>query len=511
VLKLIRRALENEAATVQVWSDWQVTQENVLREIPHLLKAIVFHLDHIEEAAGILLRLAQNDSRAPHQYPEHSRRVLEEMAEYGRYKPVLYNDWIADFATQMSRDPHAFEGAFTPLNLMGKLLAKGDEFAESEGFTVSFGGFSLNYQAVRPVREKALAILERCLNTEDPKVALGATKSISHVLSGFLPMIGHVVSEEEIKWQMDERLSVLSMVENRLKKATPTPLLRQIRSVLRHARPHTKGTPLGKRIEEVLSKIPQSDDLLIFDAFSTGQSDHDGFYENLEGADRSRKELITRGVAAFRTKFPDGSRQVDVLVQLVKDAEACDIELGGNPYSFIEELCSIDFVEVFLPYAMNDSHPLLAQMVSVPLRWLRQSDLPRYRSAGVEAAAHKNYLVAYGTANAVSYGPNLNAPLIEDVAILQSLARHLVVAVRYLTLTGIRRLGAHEKYEHEAIEMLLASEVGDDSKMADEMCGAADYAGINKEHLSEGQIRLLLDKLVIAKEIDGHHTERFLA
>ena len=65
VLRLIRRALENEAATVQVWSDWQVTQENVLREIPPLLKAIAFHLDHIEEAAGILWRLAQSD-RALH-------------------------------------------------------------------------------------------------------------------------------------------------------------------------------------------------------------------------------------------------------------------------------------------------------------------------------------------------------------------------------------------------------------------------------------------------------------
>jgi hypothetical protein len=511
VLRLIRRALEHDAATVQLWSDWAVTQEHVLREIPPLLKAISFHLDHIEEAAEILWRLAQSDTRAPHQYPDHSRRVLEEMTEYGRYKPVRYNDWMADFAARMCRDPQAFEGDFTPLNIVDKLLAKGGEFTESEGFTISLGGFSLNYPAVRPVREKALRIIEICFNTEDPKVALRATKSISHVLAGFLPMIGHAVSEEEIRWQLDERLSVLSMVENRLKKAVPTPLLRQVRSILRHARPHTKGTPLGKRIEEVISKIPQSDDLLIFDAFSSGQWDHDGFYENLEDADRSRKELITRGVAAFRTKFRDGPRQVDGLVQLVKDAEACGIEVGGNPYSFIEELCSEDFVEAFLPYAMNDSHPLLAQMVSVPLRWLRQSDLRRYGSAGVEAATHKNYLVAYGTANAVSYGPNLNAPLAEDVAILQSLARHPAAAVRYLTLTGIRRLGAHEKYEREGIEMLLASEVGDDSKMADEMCGAADYAGINKEHLSEGQIRLLLDKLVTTKEIDGHHTERFLA
>src|SRR6266704_3479132 len=228
-------------------------------------------------------------------------------------------------------------------------------------------------------------------------------------------------------------------------------------------------------------------------------------------ADRSRKELITRGVAAFRTKFPDGPRQVDGLVQLVKDAEDCGVELGSNPYSFIEALCSEDFVRAFLPYAMNDPHPLLAYMTIVTFRWLRGSDLAQYRKVGIEAATHKNRLLALGAADSIASGPNLNAPLVEDVAILELLAQHPDAAVRRLTFTGIRRLGEHAPYEREAIEMLLASEIGDASGMAEEMCGAVDYAGIKKEHLSEKQIHLLLDKLVPTKEIDGHHTERFLA
>jgi uncharacterized protein DUF4062 len=511
VLRLVRRAMENEAATTQVLSDWQITQEHVLREIPALLRAIALHLDHIEEAAGILWQMAQRDRRAPNQFPDHSRRVLEEMAEYGRYKPVQYNDWMADFAARLCRDPRTFEGPFTPLNIVDKLLAKEGEFTESEGFTVSFGGFALNYAVVRPVREKALGIIETCLNADDSKVALRATDSVSRVLSGFLPMIGHVLSEEEVRWQMEERLSVLTVVENRLKKGAPTPLLRQIRSVLRHARPHAKGTPLGKRINEVLANIPQSEDLLIFDAFSTGQWDLDGQHEDLAQADQARQELILRGVDAFRKKFPDARQQVAGLVQLVNDAEACGIELGNKPYNFIAELCSEDFVREFLSYAMGDPHPLLAQMISASLRWLREKDLARYKAAGLAAANHKNFLLGYDTANAVCYGPNLSTPLAEDVAILHVLARHPAVAVRHSAFFGIRRLGANEKYERDAIEMLLASEVGDDSKMADEMCGAADYGGINKEHLSEDQVRALLDKLVITKEIDGHHTERFLA
>lgn len=59
--------------------------------------------------------------------------------------------------------------------------------------------------------------------------------------------------------------------------------------------------------------------------------------------------------------------------------------------------------------------------------------------------------------------------------------------------------------------MLVASDIGEDSKMADEMCGAVDYQGIKKEHLSEAEVRILLDKLLVTKEIEQHHTERFLA
>lgn len=168
-------------------------------------------------------------------------------------------------------------------------------------------------------------------------------------------------------------------------------------------------------------------------------------------------------------------------------------------------------MQAYLPYAMDDPHPLLAQMIMVALRWLRQTDPARYRIAGIAAATHKNALVAYGAANAVSYGPNLSQPLAADASTPQELARHPSPIVRHLTFTGIRRLGAHAAYERDAIEMLLASGIGDDARLAEEMCGAVDYMGINKEHLSEAQVQAMLDKLVPTKQIDDHHIERFLA
>ena len=122
----------------------------------------------------------------------------------------------------------------------------------------------------------------------------------------------------------------------------------------------------------------------------------------------------------------------------------------------------------------DDADSLLAQMISIPLRRLRSLDTERYREVGVQCAAHKNALVAYGTANAVSYGPNLNAPIPEDLSIVAALADHPKAIVRHLTFTGIRRIGAHAEYERGAIDLLIRAEIGEDPGMADEMCGAVD-------------------------------------
>ncbi len=203
-----------------MWSDWQVTQENVLREIPPLLKAIAFHLDHIEEAAGILRSLAQNDSCAPHQYPDSFSPSPGRNARMRtlRTRPIQRLD--GRLRSEMSRDRHAFDGDFTPLNLVDKLLAKG---------------------VVRSLKDSRSRLrgFSRTIPRCDP-----FGKNRTHGF-GRVEIVG--------EWMND---SGWSMVENRLKKAMPAPLLRQIRSVLHPARPHTKDAPLSKRIEEVLSRIP---------------------------------------------------------------------------------------------------------------------------------------------------------------------------------------------------------------------------------------------------------------
>src|SRR3974390_910459 len=172
------------------------------------------------------------------------------------------------------------------------------------------------------------------LSGRSQAAALRATESISRVLSGFLPAVGRAISDEEFRWQQGERIAVLDIVENRLTRPTTTALVRQIRSVVRRSRPQTRDNPVADKIGSILSSIPQTDDLLMFDAFSTGEWELDVEHADLQEADKARQKLLSQGVAAFRVKFPSGQEQVDGLVQMVKDAEACGIDIGNKPYNF---------------------------------------------------------------------------------------------------------------------------------------------------------------------------------
>jgi hypothetical protein len=512
VIRLVHRAIESQAVTTNLSRTWQVTQDDVLRTLPPLLGAIGHHLDHFEEAVRMLWELARRDIRDANRYPEDAWRVLEELAEYGRYKPVALNDCMAEFSIRQAREPGAFEGPHTPLDIADKLLAKEGQFTDADGYSFSFGGFGLHYPNVKNVRDKSISFVKDCLNSTDNKIALRAVASLSKILAGYLPMGVRNIPAEELAWQNEERLTALQIIEDRLRRSSiPAPVLRQIHVILRENRPRTKGTPLAPRINEVLALVSQTDELLIFDAFCTGQWSMDPQFENLEDADRSRSELVRKGVNAYRSQCSTPQEQVEGLAGLVTEAESAGVDLDSKPVEFIQELCTDQtFLREFISYLLNDPHPLLAQLIYVPLRLLRNSDATQYHEVGLRAASHENVYVVLGTANSVSYGPGLITPIKEDLEILRPLSQHPNWRVRFLTFTGIGRIGAHVAYERDAINLLLRMDVGSDPILAEEMCGAVDYAHINLANLPEADIRNLLEKLLPTKEIERHHTGRVL-
>jgi Domain of unknown function (DUF4062) len=512
VSELVRLAIETEAAPTKVLETWTITQSNVLRELPDLLRPIAHHMQYFDGAIRTLWTLQQIENRNRPTRPRDAWHSLEELAEYRRYKPASLNCRMGDLILEFARLPGAFDGPHTPLDLADKLLVKEGQFTEGDGLTVSFGGFPLNYNVVNPSRERALELLETTLHSDSPRVALRAIRSISHVLSGFLTMGGRQVSSEELAWQDAERDRVLTMLENRLRKpAIAALVIREIRSVLLEIRRRTANAALAERIDTVLNAAPQSDHVLIFEGFCSGAYDHDGRFANLEEAEQDRREMVTRSVATFRKKHTSAKQQVDALARLVADAESAGVNLSGKCSDFIEQLNSDQsFLDAFVDYVLDDPKYVLGYMISIPLASLRTVDPARYMKLGLEGASHKTTNIALGTASGVRYCLFQTEPIAEDLAILEALSRHKDWTVRDAALTAIGRLGAHKSFERDAIALLIRMDIEDIAALAEELCEQFMYRRIDFGALAEADVQAILNKLVPVSEIDEYHTNLFL-
>jgi hypothetical protein len=510
---IVNIAMRTEATTTTVFSDWKLEQKHVLRELPSLLQPIAHHLDHLESAAKSLWHLSRRDTED--QSIGHSPNgwsALENLAEYGRFKPVELNVRMADVIGGFTRLPGAFDKKHTPFDLADKLLAKEGQYTDQDGYTISIGAFPFNYPVIKPARDRALALIEEGLNSENLRVALRATQSIANVLCGFLPM-GRHVTEEEVAWQNDEREIVLQMLGRRLQKSPlPVALLRKIRSVLLRARPWTRDIPITKRIDEILAVAPQTDEVLIFDAFWSSPWDHDARYETIEEADQARRDLIGRAVNAFKVKYRSPADQTAALVELVAEGECAGIDRSGKGGDFMQKLCSdAAFTNEFIGYALGEPDPFLGQLISIPLATLRSVDAARYKEIGLGGAAHKTVSVSLGTAAAVCYGPPLTNPIPEDFAIIEALSRHPNGWVRHESFLGIRRIGAHGEYERGAVRLAIETNIDESSVLAEQMCEVFGPGGVNVEHITEDDVRAILQKLAPLKDLDGHDMTRFLS
>ena len=223
---------------------------------------------------------------------------------------------------------------------------------------------------------------------------------------------------------------------------------------------------------------------------------------------------MRRAVELFRDKCPQVQQQVPALENLVVEAGRFGIGVSSSAPMFIIELCrEREFLRSFTEYLLGTPHPVLGYLMQDVLRVHRNTDVAEYRKVGITAATQTDVSVALGAAGAVCYGPYLGEPIPEDADILSRLIAHPDMNVRRITFTGIGRLGNASTYTEKALTLLLNVDIGDDPKLADEMCEALGPGRIDPRVLSEGQVRTILNKLVPTRELSSHnqyHLEKFL-
>ena len=210
VMQLVRLVMETTSQKeedINADEIYNFSRQDVLKRLPTLLRAIAYQPAYREEAVRRLWELAKNDSRLPGAYPEHASRILKQLAAYSRYKPVEFNLEVAKIARTLCSEPGAFDTERTPLDVIDELLKREGEEQEIAGRTITLTRFGFNYKVIAPVRKLCLETLKECLYSGDSQVACRAFRSLSHLIHGFLA--SHPVTDEEIRWQSEERAASL--------------------------------------------------------------------------------------------------------------------------------------------------------------------------------------------------------------------------------------------------------------------------------------------------------------
>ena len=106
-LEFVRHAIDNPTDRLDSGlSDLEVAMlelhpwsyDDVLKELPALLRSVGYHLDHLPEALDLLWRLAERDDRETNPHSDHPMRVIRDLGELELGKPLPYNHAVIDAA-----------------------------------------------------------------------------------------------------------------------------------------------------------------------------------------------------------------------------------------------------------------------------------------------------------------------------------------------------------------------------------------------------------------------------
>jgi hypothetical protein len=506
-MEIVRYSLRNPAETTGDVGVFRTGQTEIVHRLPAILRNVAYHGAHIDEAVKLLWDLAQQDGRDTNPHPDHALRVLQKLAAYDRYKSVAFCDRIADILAEILKQPSAFEGRYTPLDVADELLEKEGEDSESDGLTISLGSFPLAYERIQVVRNKALRMIEISLGSGSPRAASRAIRSLSKVLSGFAPAFGRSCSDEELHWQDAERLAAVAIVEKRIDSPPfPVALARELRVILRHFRRSDRKDAIDTAIDRLLFRIGDSNELFIYDALCTTEWEY-----YMESRDTDDKQ---RATGLLREQFPRPCDQIAALERMFSDAFSYGVNAAASGFKLIERLCQdIDFRKEFSAYLCAQPALGLGFQIRALLIVLRCTDQEEYLRIGTLGARGHGEL-ARGVANAVCYGQALQAPTEADLSLLSLLSQNADRGIRLDALHGIAGLGHAPSYRDVAIGLSLGTDIGADAALAEGFGMVFHPAHVNPDCLTAEQVRNIFHKLVPVDDLDGNgqsfHLSAFL-
>ena len=490
-----------------------LSKKYVIEALPPILQLIAFNPEYTEQACEILWELGRDDRRQLSQFPNHSIRVLADLAAYAPGKPVLYSAKVLKAAERWLKDPDLASYENSPLDVVASLLAKQAEFQKLEGYTINFNFVGINLPVVAPLRKEALAYVEKCLMHEHARVASRALRTVRDIINHPASLGGRVVTPQEMEAWKPEQLEGVRLLKEFITQTKSAVLLVLAKHEFYWHAENGQPAEVAQGVTEALALISPSLELDLATALTNALFDLGRGKMDFATA---QEKFLTDLAARFLKEFP-GAVGITKIESVLSEIHQARVTRSGAQLLWELGRDKAE-AELILEHVLGHQDCSLIDYAGAVLGALRFNDAESAIRFAQRMVAGRNQL---GIAVAASYAnsDSLRHPRDEDFVLLRELLTRDETSKRY-ALEAVRRLKDAEpaaqarNFQRSGIDLLVDADIGQEPTMAEVFAEAIDSDfGIPPDLLTDDDIEKLLQKLVPVREIthQNFHLARFLA
>jgi hypothetical protein len=498
-----------EHALIDVEHDAKRIEEDVRVALPQVLRGVAYSVDHVSRALDVLWLLGRDDTRPTNQHPDHAMRILEDIAGYGRRKPLAVGWKVLEAIRRWIVEPDAFAHPHSPLEVLDPLLAKSGYETSSEGPSIQLSPFMIDETRVRPLRDAAISVLRELSTHDDARVRLRVIESVRDAMHDPVGYVGQSVTDEVRAQWLGEQLQLVDLLATmRGRDALADLKLRD--AVVWHCR-HGDGAvrDLARsvasgiadryelRLTLVLTTSWDFDALLPFDEDPADRFD-DGQRLMRELQERVAAELIAR----HPTPADGANAMADEFWRLAAVGQRVDaggflVALSTTQTDYAASICE----EV----GAHPDHPLSGYFAALVAGVVDRE--PTRAAALVWRMRDVGNDTALASVAGVIGGGNWR--LVPDIwELAAALASHPSIDVRYRVVMAIHSL--RDVDESRAARLLASIDYGGNRRLADEVLSMIGDKRIPMSAFSDAQVDDLVERLEPLDEIGEYWIKQFL-
>ncbi len=516
-LSLARWALEHPTETIEdvdhvLAFSYAPSYEDVVRELPPLLKNVAFNLDYIGDAADLLWELAQRDARPTNQYPEHAVRVLTDLAEYHVGKPLIYNEAVIDAAERWFSNEQLEDLLYSPFDVLETLLATEGSDHSSDGFKILFKPYTVNVDTVQRLRDRVIDLALSEVRSPNPRRAVRAVTAIAAAVHYPMGLFGRSIAEDEHNRWTPIFVDTIDRLADAVADEDLDPVIAVAAriAVHWHATYSHSDTKLaaGRTLERLPTSIERDLALALYDGWGHLLSRKDD-YEQAEREKRAWFEKVATALVVDRSD--------DEIVSLLENRLRVQRQAygsgEGSPGPFVWTLVGLQPAvgQGICQRVSTEPTSALLELVPVVLSQLCESQPAEAMGHVHDLLAADSEAVVRHVAHALSWNRGPRSQLLDgELDLLRRFAEHDDPIVRRAAVRAAQVIS--KSHQAAAVELIARVSFGDAPGVAEELFSSfGPHGDLSWAELAKGQATALLDQLRVCPSIDDYHITAFLS